>query len=453
MDTNSGAIIGSLAKILPEVKDSFSLRKITDWLVHELRADSAWLLSFRATKSYNILAESSASNAMLTNFIGSTGGERLDRLEAIKQDTLKDELSFVIYPGSEPNVKFDFFSVPIRNESGEIDGALIALYSGWSPDSSLHFSTLELLAIHISLLWRVQLVSVEPGFHISKLENKHNIIFESSPIPINAFNSAGRCIVWNMACTELFGWSVDEVQSHENPLSLFYPDQTTLAEVLSSISAAFARGSRDWHPLTKSGKILTTRWSNIELSDGLILNIGLDVTEEKRLEAELKLLAATDHLTGLLNRRECLTKINAEIQHGRRYPGRKSTALLMNLDHFKKINDTHGHLAGDAVICHFAEIIKLETRSIDIAARIGGEEFFIFLLDAGVESALVLADRMIHRLRCTPFTYMGTEIRLTVSIGVSELSKADVTPQDLFKRTDEAMYKAKKLGRNRVEAL
>jgi PAS domain S-box-containing protein len=117
-------------------------------------------------------------------------------------------------------------------------------------------------------------------------ENKFRTIFENAPILIDAFDKDGKCILWNKECEKVFGWTIDEINSTSNTLALFYHDEDEYNKVYESILDKPTGKFHEWHPYTKSGKRLTTKWANFEISEGLVINLGHNITLQKKLEAE-----------------------------------------------------------------------------------------------------------------------------------------------------------------------
>jgi diguanylate cyclase (GGDEF)-like protein/PAS domain S-box-containing protein len=174
-----------------------------------------------------------------------------------------------------------------------------------------------------------------------------------------------------------------------------------------------------------------------------------DISERKRTEEELFRLATTDSLTGALNRRYFNERCGQEIHRSKRYGGCLS-ALMLDLDHFKRINDTSGHAAGDEVLRAFARLCAAQLRVTDLFGRLGGEEFAVALPGTSFEGAVVVAERLRKAISEAVVEVNGTEIRFTVSVGVTEWATEDRTMDDVHRRADEAMYEAKGQGRNRV---
>lgn len=169
-------------------------------------------------------------------------------------------------------------------------------------------------------------------------------------------------------------------------------------------------------------------------------------------EASLE-MAVTDQLTGLYNRRYLASHLSAMFDRAF-WTGRPLSIMILDLDHFKKINDTHGHDAGDKVLQEFAEKIRNSVRGIDLACRYGGEEFLVAMPDTDKKFASVVAERLRQEVAAQKIMLNGgrDELGVTVSIGIasSEDGPRDDTAQRLIKRADEALYEAKSNGRNQV---
>lgn len=176
-----------------------------------------------------------------------------------------------------------------------------------------------------------------------------------------------------------------------------------------------------------------------------------DISERKRMEAELRELAATDALTGLPNRRHFMLQLGSELARVQRQPSLKSALLMLDLDHFKLVNDNYGHGVGDAVLRHFAELAGNEMRKVDTLGRLGGEEFAILLPDTDLPGAQFVAERLRQRVESSAFLSKGQPVALTVSVGIGLIDPADHSVEAVLARCDQALYVAKRKGRNRVE--
>ncbi len=119
-------------------------------------------------------------------------------------------------------------------------------------------------------------------------EARFRAIFEHAPLMMNAFDEDGRCILWNKECEKVFGWTTEEINAHEDPLSLFYPDPKVRDEVVKSVTSNPDGTFREWHPLTKDGEERVTLWANFQLPDGAVISLGQDITERKEVEKALQ---------------------------------------------------------------------------------------------------------------------------------------------------------------------
>lgn len=169
-------------------------------------------------------------------------------------------------------------------------------------------------------------------------------------------------------------------------------------------------------------------------------------------EAQLRALATTDFLTGLANRRSFMESMQAELARIQRNPQQLACVLMLDLDRFKRVNDTYGHAAGDQVLRHTAQLMLDNQRKIDLCGRLGGEEFSILLPGENIATACVFAERIRSLIETTPARLQdGNSIAITISIGVAALLPSDTSPEQSLIRADNALYRAKANGRNRVE--
>lgn len=219
---------------------------------------------------------------------------------------------------------------------------------------------------------------------------------------------------------------------------------------------------RTYRPISSAAEHMYQNVTLIPISsaDGRVRHVGViiyDVTDTAlgKLELEsanqqLAQLSRTDRLTCLNNRgywEECLQQEFARFQRSK-----APCALIMfDIDHFKQVNDTHGHQAGDEVIRATAATLRGTIRATDIPGRYGGEEFTVILTDTDADSAGYVAERLRRKIEAQRVEYEGTVIDYTISLGVAELVPDTATPQAWLEQADQALYRAKEGGRNRVE--
>ncbi|BCO18650.1 GGDEF domain-containing protein [Alteromonas sp. KC3] len=204
--------------------------------------------------------------------------------------------------------------------------------------------------------------------------------------------------------------------------------------------------------------LVNGRWmlfSEHLLDSGELLLQAKDISKQKVTEStlqrslvQLKKLALTDELTQLANRRSFVDAVETELARVQRNQA-SATMLVIDLDHFKRINDTYGHLAGDHVLKHTAAILRQSTRQYDIVGRLGGEEFAVFMSEADLNVAYEVAERIRSSLAQSVTEVDGNSISVTASIGICTKLKPD-SFETLFTDADEALYKAKSDGRNRI---
>ena len=181
----------------------------------------------------------------------------------------------------------------------------------------------------------------------------------------------------------------------------------------------------------------------------LILNNERLQQELESAQVELENSAKTDFLTGVNNKRNFFEIGNSEIQRAERFP--YSLAVVMfDIDHFKQVNDTYGHAAGDLVLTEIAEICKKNVRAVDVLGRLGGEEFAVILPQTNAERAEKVAEHLRSLIEEREIVFLSEKIKVTASFGIAELNGADEQIETVLDRADAALYEAKRAGRNRV---
>jgi diguanylate cyclase (GGDEF)-like protein/PAS domain S-box-containing protein len=210
-----------------------------------------------------------------------------------------------------------------------------------------------------------------------------------------------------------------------------------------NFEAIFQR--KDGSPITgiMSAKIITLQ--------GLphIISVTRDITERKRLEDNLRQLATIDGLTGIMNRRHFIELAQAELHRAIRYD-HPLTIALIDIDHFKDINDMYGHMGGDQALLAFVKICQKNIRKIDVFARFGGDEFVMFFPETNQEHAYEIIERLNIHISAQPIDLGGNLISLITSWGISGLTSEKESLDTLLSRADQALYRAKETGRNRV---
>ena len=191
--------------------------------------------------------------------------------------------------------------------------------------------------------------------------------------------------------------------------------------------------------------------------EDIILNF--DIPEGNKIDVIKKInfmysqtrhMSVTDALTGLYNRRHFEDNLEREFLRASRYNNNLSFAII-DVDFFKKVNDTYGHSAGDYVLKEVAYLILQNLRKTDMVFRYGGEEFAVIITETPLKQALVPLERLRKSIEEYPFSYNGQNLQVTVSIGASEVNAQIETVHQLFEKADKALYRAKENGRNQIQ--
>lgn len=257
----------------------------------------------------------------------------------------------------------------------------------------------------------------------------------------------GNFVKINRKFEEVLGYSTDELEGR-NFMQFIHPDdvKATLDALVRMGEGSTLTGFINRY-LCKDGSYKFIEWNSIPGVGRYVYTSARDVTDKIRLQEKLKALATQDELTGLYNRHHFDTVINDMIERADRYEEPLSL-FIFDLDHFKRVNDTFGHPAGDVVLRTISATAARTLREADLLFRFGGEEFLVLMPQTALPGAAAAADK----LRCAVETELFPAVgHLTVSIGVSERMKSE-SFRHWFRRTDDALYKAKHAGRNCVVA-
>ncbi|MCZ8252235.1 MAG: GGDEF domain-containing protein [Hylemonella sp.] len=229
-----------------------------------------------------------------------------------------------------------------------------------------------------------------------------------------------------------------------------FPTRFTVATLLLHVTVLLLRFFSAWVPMAEEGLLTPTRVQSLYVGSNalmlLALGMGMILLAGDRLRAEFEHIASHDPLTNVLTRRVFMDACAQELARCRRH-GRSMALLLMDIDHFKVVNDTHGHQMGDRVLLDFAQRITALLRRPDLLARFGGEEFVLLLPETSQEEAVAVAERILARV-AEPADGLPS---ITVSIGLATNRPDEAEIDTLLARADRALYKAKDEGRSRVE--
>lgn len=277
--------------------------------------------------------------------------------------------------------------------------------------------------------------------HLTEEQNKLTTIILSAREAIVVSNAAGEVVIVNPAAERIL---------EKSDRDLMEGGFLSVVDDSKYVRAFLDKNGADMpDTLVYKGRILNFYAATIQNKQGVTIGSAAlirDVTEEKRLEEALRLMSYTDKLTGLFNRRRLEELLSGEYSRARRY-SLSLSVLFFDVDHFKKFNDTYGHDMGDKVLEVIGQVAKSHFRSMDYACRYGGEEFCIISPNTGEEGAFTSADRFRELLEKTDIN----GVQVTCSIGVATFpAAAGEKWEDFLKLADNALYEAKRLGRNRV---
>jgi diguanylate cyclase (GGDEF)-like protein/PAS domain S-box-containing protein len=287
----------------------------------------------------------------------------------------------------------------------------------------------------------------------------NSLVTGISDYALMSLDHLGRVQTWNPGIERVAGF--DAAATADQPYSIFYPRDGISAERLLdrlheadqsgwSLDEGWrqrADGSRFW------GSCLIAPLHAAEEHDGSPRGYSLilrDVTDRRDAHEALRRSVDCDHLTGLANRRAFFEAAELELQRWRRFP-RPLSVVMIDADHFKAVNDRHGHAAGDAVLRHLAAGLGATFRAMDVVARVGGEEFLVLLPGTSADGALAVARRLCTAIEAQAVEVDGTTVRYTVSAGVAAMDDGIDGLDALIQRADAALYAAKAAGRNRAE--
>ena len=292
---------------------------------------------------------------------------------------------------------------------------------------------------------------------LQESEEIFRVVFNSVQSAVILIDNHDMIRFFNPAAERIFGYTCEEVLGKSlHSLVVVEEMQATarkaLAEFWHTGQGPIIGTSRELVARKKDGRIFPAEVfvARVKKNDAYwAVGAVLDITDRKVKEEKLVMLATMDGLTGVFNRRHFLFLAEQEVARSKRY-NKDIYFLMFDLDHFKEINDTYGHEAGDRVLQDFASICTEGLRRADIFGRMGGEEFAALVVEAKGEEAFAVAERIRKNFASQSIGKDGTEKNLSVSIGISRLDPASGSLEAAYAKADKALYEAKDQGRNRV---
>ncbi len=289
--------------------------------------------------------------------------------------------------------------------------------------------------------------------HVLKSKQHVEALYRGIPLPIFTWERRDDDFVlssFNIAAVEMTQGKAKHLKGRW--LSEVYRDQNP--QVIEDIHRCFESRSnlrrQMSYTLVSTGEEKYIEASYVYVPDRHVMAMVNDITHQQQYQEHLKRLSRTDELTGLFNRRHFITLMHKEFSRARRTNERLTLAML-DIDHFKDVNDKYGHDVGDHVLQHLGRILREDVRPYDIAARYGGEEFAICFPDTDLSQADLICERLRTLCAASEVSRNGGTIGFTVRFGLSELRPEHEDLDDLLKSADNALYAAKANGRNRIE--
>lgn len=271
-------------------------------------------------------------------------------------------------------------------------------------------------------------------------------------------DTAHSIVSFNEGAERMFGYEQKDVVGER--LDILLPERFQLQHDVmidefgqgAAATRAMGKRSRQIYGRRKDGNEFVASAQIMRLGDKdarYYAAIMRDISESKKTEEELLRLAATDPLTGALNRREFTLLSEREALRSNRYHHPLSL-LMLDLDHFKRLNDTYGHSAGDKVLQRFTTLCVNALRNVDFFGRWGGEEFVALLPETDIDGAAVIGERLRKLIADSVLNYHDQKITFTVSVGIAQYKDSESSIDGPLSRADSAVYDAKKAGRNRI---
>jgi diguanylate cyclase (GGDEF)-like protein/PAS domain S-box-containing protein len=313
--------------------------------------------------------------------------------------------------------------------------------------SIMGFAAMLVVAVHRQERSAIALATSEARFRAT---------FEQAAIGIAHTSLDGRYLAVNRKFCDMLGYTREELVGSPSTSVTHPEDQDNEGLFRERLMSGIPSLTAEKRYVCKDGRVI---WGNRTVSlvtdhagePLYFLRVVEDITERKRLQAELLEMATTDALTGLPNRRTFMTRLEEEFARVKRFNTHQVAVLMLDLDYFKRINDTHGHAAGDEVLRQVAMLIRDETRRVDLCSRLGGEEFAILLAGAALNAASDFAERLRGKIAAAAIIHDGKAISVTASIGIAAMKASDDAADAALLRADGALYHAKDFGRNQVK--
>ena len=316
--------------------------------------------------------------------------------------------------------------------------------SRWSPLGKMDFTPIGFAATGVIIAWsllRFNFLDIVPVGRTTMVDKM--------PTGMLVLDKKMRIADINPSAIQLL--NLKEMNIIGRQVESVFPKNSHLERILTSTTDIKAEAL-----ITENGKrfidvqvsLLTDKNQKIQ---GKLILIQ-DISGRKKMEDELFRLATQDPLTGIKNRRSLMDKLTHNFLKAKRY-NRPLTFAIIDIDHFKRINDKHGHMVGDEILKEIVTRCDSSLRETDIFGRLGGEEFGVCFPETDIKGALTVCERLRSGISSFPFFFEKLKIPCSISIGLSIVGETDISVDDLMNRADKALYEAKRKGRNQISKL
>lgn len=390
--------------------------------------------------------DSGRAENVLTGIVYATGEERVMALRTVKPAFLAMDKPLVVAVGRD----------------------LAATYEEWRRHVGVRVRLLLLAALGSAFALafyqrgarRSDRRILEAQDSLRRSNERFELLLRSAGEGIYGVDLQGHTMFVNPAALAMLGFPQEEVLGrdqhllfhHRRPDGSLYPHED--CAIFQTLGDGIRRDVED-HFIRKNGELFPVHLTVTPMEENGV-RIGAevvfqDIAERKAMERELIRLATTDALTDVANRRHFMAQLDAELARIKRLHS-PASLLMLDIDHFKQVNDGFGHAVGDDVLRHFCAIATKRLRRVDLFGRLGGEEFGILLPGTDLAGAAELAETFRRQIADSPAPSRKGPVSITVSIGVTLLATTDCDADDALARADAALYQAKERGRNRIAA-
>ncbi|MCF9046828.1 sensor domain-containing diguanylate cyclase [Acinetobacter nectaris] len=377
--------------------------------------------------------------------------EAIQYIQEIPRFNQLENFSFYVKNNKEP-LNYLNNCLTIKIENSHLSQEIFIFIKGSFFTSQIIHNTHFLILLNLLKLYFANTAYLQKNLiDIINLNPFYKNLAEQAPILINIIGPDLKFTLWNQECEQVFGWKHTDLQKMPNELICLFSNDLDYQKIKKFFSNKPQKHSKLYEvcPICKDGSILNTLWTSILLPNQSYINIGINITEQRKSEKILQERANIDTLTQCFNRVAIFDALDVQLKQCRDI-NRKFCVFLIDIDHFKLVNDTWGHMVGDKALQHFSRLLQLDqTRKIHVG-RFGGEEFIVILETNSIADAFAFDEQIRRTLSTQPLYEKHEKIKLNYSSGFTMIEKGFCSRNSLLSSIDNALYRAKKQGRGRT---